>query len=166
MARDSDDARFRECLRLLENPYASIQFRDGWDEDLATSARSNESQADASSRKSAVPIELFPAPKPRHTQLTETPHGNPYAALADIDDDQEEHSAAAAPRSDSALVEVSKATFEAGCRRIFAQYIPRLERGRLRPEHLDFITRNRSSSAKIRSRLLEALRRYDLSDLP
>jgi len=169
MARDPDDVKVREYLRLLENPYASLQVGDDRDQDFATNATSSASQAGASSRESAqtpTPVELGTAPEPRHTSLPEVPHGNPYAALANIDDQEEQLLDAGAPSTGPALGEISKATFEAGCRRIFSQYIPRLERGRLRPEHRDFITRNRPRSARIRCRLLEELSRYDLSDLP
>jgi len=150
MTSDSDAAKVREYVRLLENPYASLQVRDVGDEDPATASTRESRDAASAQVATPSPVDLFPAAPPRHSALTDTPSGNPSAALANIDD-QEEHSAAAPPRSDSTLVEVSKAAFEAGCRRIFAQYIPRLERGRLRPEHLDFITRNRSRSARIRS---------------
>jgi hypothetical protein len=163
MASDTDAAKVREYVRLLENPYASLQVRGVEDEDPAT-AKTGES-LDAVSAQVATPtqVDLFPAP-PRHSALTDVPSGNPYASLANIDD--EEQSVAKAHNAAADPPELSKASFEGGCRRIFSQYIPRLERGRLRPEHRDFITRNRSRSARIRFRLLEELSRYDLSDLP
>jgi hypothetical protein len=58
---------------------------------------------------------------------------------------------------------LSKAEFRAGCRRIFGQYIPALERGRLRTHHRDFITRNESSSPARRHRLVKHLEKYDIS---
>lgn len=97
--------------------------------------------------------------------MPETRHGNPYASIASLDNDDEDETDAP-HRPDLIPGELSKVDFVAGCRRLFAQYIPSMERGRLRPEHRDFITRNSSRSAKIRFRLLKELRRYDLSDLP
>ena len=58
---------------------------------------------------------------------------------------------------------VSKDEFDAECRRIFGFYIPEVEKGRLRPYHKAFITRNQSRTPSGRYKILEQLRKYDLS---
>lgn len=58
---------------------------------------------------------------------------------------------------------LSKKDFQAGCHRIFRQYVPFAEGRRLRPQYRDFIARNECRSAEQRFRLLEALRKYDIS---
>jgi hypothetical protein len=63
-------------------------------------------------------------------------------------------------------VSLSKEGFIAGCRRIFRQYIPSVEKGRLRQHHRDFITRNQGRGGSIRHLLLQELSKYDLSGLP
>jgi hypothetical protein len=168
MASDSDDAKVREYIRLLENPYASVQVRDVSEVDLATSSIPATASPDRALLQAAgrIPtqVDLFSPAHPPRAGLVDAPSGNPYAAVANIED-EEEHSIVAASDSGNASQELSKSAFESGCRRIFSQYIPLLERGRLRPEHRDYIARNVSRSAKIRYRLLKELRRYDLSDL-
>jgi hypothetical protein len=165
MSRDSDKARIRKYLRLLENPYAFLQMGEISEVELATDAHASD-RRDIASRLVRLPtqVDLFATQHKQAAAIIDTPHGNPYAALGDMDTDRPsvvaKHSSGQNPGA------ISQSAFEAGCRRIFAQYIPALERGRLRPEHLDFITRNRSSTAKIRFGLLVALRRYDLTDLP
>jgi hypothetical protein len=139
---------------VLENPYASVQVRDIPDEPPVA-------ERSPAGNPAPAPPALVSAPV---SPLADTRHGNPYASLAGVD--VEESYAEPARKAGSAKGELSKAAFVAGCRRIFAQYIPHLERGRLRPEHRDFITRNSSHSPKVRSRLLQELSRYDLSDLP
>jgi hypothetical protein len=66
----------------------------------------------------------------------------------------------AAPREVGSL---SKKDFQDGCRRIFLQYVPQAERQFLPSQYRDFIIRNERRSAEERSRLLDALGRYDLS---
>jgi transposase len=76
--------------------------------------------------------------------------------------------AAVAVRPPTAFIvgTASKAEFRAKCRRIFEQYIPALEKGRLREHHRDFILRNESRSAATRYLLLRGLEKYDLSTVP
>src|SRR5256712_299863 len=58
---------------------------------------------------------------------------------------------------------VSKDEFDVECRRIFGPYIPEVENGRLRPYHKAFITRNQSRTPSGRYKILDQLRKYDLS---
>jgi hypothetical protein len=156
MAHDMDDSKIRDYLRLLGNPYAKLQVQDAPDAPPLTEVRSPDALAPKPLGLTRTNIEgrLFPEPR----------HGNPYASLAALDDADEPGRELARPPG---LAKTSsKADFIAGCRRIFSQYIPQLEKGLLRDEHRDFITRNASRSPTIRFKLLEALRRYDLSDLP
>lgn len=61
---------------------------------------------------------------------------------------------------------LSKAEFKARCRRIFEQYIPALEKSRLRTHHRDFIIRNESLSPETRHLLVKELQKYNLSTVP
>ena len=157
MTDGRDDSKVRHYLRLLGNPYAKLQVRDTPDAPPVTEVRSPDAPAPKPFGRARVDIEgrrLLPEPR----------HGNPYASLAALDDEDELGRRLARP-PDLAKTS-SKADFIAGCRRIFSQYIPQLEKGHLRDEHRDFITRNASRSPTLRFKLLQALRRYDLSDLP
>jgi len=155
----------REYLRVLENPYASLQVREVPGEDLATSTQVSDKTPTAPRQfvRSHTQVDLFSLQRAQ-SAVVEPPHGNPYAGLANIDDDGPSVVETRDPGQDPG--EISQTAFETGCRRIFGQYIPLLERGHLRPEHRDFIARNRSRSATVRFKLLGALCRYDLTDLP
>ena len=61
--------------------------------------------------------------------------------------------------------DVSKLDFQRRCKRIFVQYIPPAEKGRLRQHHKEFILRNENSPPRRRGALLAHLQRYDLSNL-
>jgi hypothetical protein len=93
----------------------------------------------------------------------ENPHAF-HAVMGDPEDHQGEggrpRAAVSVPRRDA-----SKSEFQRGCRRIFAQYIPAMERGRLREHHRDFILRNENAPSNRRSKLLASLARYDLSQV-
>jgi hypothetical protein len=160
--------RVRAYLKQLGNPYAFTQV-DGFEEELpaGSAGRSVEASGFANSTRAAdgprppEQVELF-----NHVSQgvgVPTRSGNPYAMLAQLDEDKifPELPCDEGPDSTTA----SQVEFEGGCRRIFAQYIPALERGRLRPEHRDFIARNRVKSGRIRRALLQALQRYDLTAL-
>jgi hypothetical protein len=152
----SRDKAARDFLQLSENPYASLDLLDAFDEHLSISTAATPSDAAQVRHSARVPaqVDLFAQPPPTAQGAdADTSHRNPYARLASACDESVEPG------------EISQATFVSECRRIFGQYIPQLEHGLLRAEHRGFITRNRSRSAKIRFKLLEALRRYDLSDL-
>lgn len=58
---------------------------------------------------------------------------------------------------------ISKEDFAEGCRRIFRMYVPPEEGNKLRPYYRDFILRNQNQSSEQRFRILEELRKYDLS---
>jgi hypothetical protein len=156
----------REYLRVLENPYASLQVREAPGEDLATSTQVSDKTPTAPRQfvRSHPQGDLFTLQRAQSAAVVDPPHGNPYARLANIEDKGPAMVETRSPGEDPG--EISQTAFEIGCRRIFGQYIPLLEGGRLRREHRDFIARNRSRGANVRLKLLEALRRYDLSDLP
>ena len=128
---------FQEALRRLGNPYASI---DGIE----------------------APTEFRPLTAAERAYVRKLE--NQYASLSiGIPDDK---TAAPASRARPISVpEISKVGFEKECRRIFQQYIPALEKGRIRPHHRDFISRNAHRVPGVRYALLEKLRRYDLRDL-
>lgn len=155
----------RAALKRLGNPYALTQVDGLVDEAPAQVAQvslqplSKPRTVRESARLASSQQDLFAQPSPPHDG---TPSGNPYASLANIVDEPSSTAARSTPeRVDS----VSQADFDSGCRRIFSQYIPALERGRLRPEHRDFIDRNRTRAGGIRAKLLKALQKYDLSRL-
>lgn len=58
---------------------------------------------------------------------------------------------------------LSKRDFHEGCRRILLQYLPPDEGRVLRPHQRDFILRNEDTTPNNRFRILEKLRKYDLS---
>lgn len=92
--------------------------------------------------------------------------GNPYAKLSMMDDPDEEVSleARGAPViTKTAGRPVAKAVFRSECKRLFTQYMPIAERGKLRQHYKDFISRNEDQLAERRGALLVALARYDLA---
>ena len=120
-------------------------------------------------RKDATPaIDFLPLTDAEHEYVRRL--GNPYASLSvAVEVEQGVHEigvpAVTVSASDVPNASISKQDFEGECRRIFRQYIPALEKGRLRPHHRAFITRNHSRSPALRYRLLEQLRKYDLSHI-
>ena len=123
-------------LKRLGNPYASLQVSD------------NAEQKDAS-----VVSNVTQRPYVRH----------PYAYASMEVGSNISSSAIAKPPAKGAL---AKAEFRAKCRRIFEQYIPTIEKGRLRTHHRDFIARNESRSPATRYLLVNKLQKYDLSTVP
>ncbi|MBS0379461.1 MAG: hypothetical protein JSS29_13310 [Proteobacteria bacterium] len=104
--------------------------------------------------------DLFAVSSATPARLAAISSGNPYARLANEEDVAP--SAVTASRHEKGI---SKAAFEAGCRSIFRGYSPAAEQGALRQEHRDFITRNSDRAATMRLKILQILRRYDLTDL-
>jgi hypothetical protein len=169
---DETPQNVRAYLKRLGNPYASTQI-DGFQDELAyevvdspRAVRRTPKSFSAASERTAEQRDLFAqALEPvDETQRS----GNPYASLAHTEDKEQDNCAVsngATVLPDFHKAAASKSEFESGSRRIFAQYIPALERGRLRPEHRDFIIRNKSRPAGVRFRLLQALRKYDLTQV-
>jgi hypothetical protein len=143
-----DPAALTEALRRLGNPYAKLQIAE---ED---------------------PIEAFssdfhPLTEAERTYVRRLE--NPYASLCiarELNQASPQASTASQqPHDDKPESTISQRDFEAECRRIFRQYIPATEKGRFRPHHRAFIERNRPRAPVLRSRLVEGLRRYDLSSI-
>lgn len=133
-------AAIKEYLRLLGNPYASLQIID----DV------QESEASELVNKNARPYV-------RH----------PYAFISQEDTAQgAAFYPAVTPVAGPIRGELTKTEFRARCRRIFIPYIPALEKGKLRKHHRDFIARNESRSASVRHRLVVLLERYDILQVP
>lgn len=139
--RSRYSASVRAYLRRLGNPYASLQLHDDPDEEIIH----------ASDR---------------------TPHSyrqleDPYAKLSMMDDvdesNRESSTLVAVPEPNVGRESLSRIEFRARCSRIFRQYIPVLEHGKLRTHYRDFIVRNESSSPSKRYRLVRHLEKYDLS---
>jgi hypothetical protein len=145
-------------VRLLENPYASLQVREPPADEFSASVSESPASPKQHGGKQA---DLFPARVPTIPTLADARSGNPYARLANLKEDCFVPPITAR-RSEEGI---SKVDFEAGCRSIFRKYIPDVERGILRQEHRDFISRNRARAAGMRLKIFEALRRYDLTDL-
>jgi len=130
----------REALRRRGNPYASLD---------------------------AVEV---PAASPEFRELTDQERtyvrllGDQYAPLS-IAIAEENQSLVKPSPAKSAIRTISKVEFDQECRRIFRQYIPALEKDRLRQHHRDFITRNKDRAPGIRHALLSELRKYDLGDI-
>ncbi len=141
MAEDdvlSDEAR--AALRRRGNPYA---FAEG---QVAETQNAGGGMAEAVRRT----YRLSEDPYALHFYTTEEQGAVPPLPHA-----------AAAPRR-----HLSKAEFRSRCRDVFRPYIPALEKGRLRPHHNAFITRNEARSPDVRYALAERLGRYGLADIP
>lgn len=89
---------------------------------------------------------------------------HPYAYVPQEEDDATVNLVAQQPTS-FITGSLSKAEFRNRCRRIFEQYIPALEKSRIRPQHRDFIVRNESRSPAARFLLAKELEKYDLSTI-
>ena len=143
MKNSSNNAdKLRVYLKRLGNPYASLQVVDDVDVLDYSFAQTDE----------------------RSEQVRRL--RNPYATLAADEDlasiSQEPVQVKPVSTRQQTL---SKATFNARCREIFKQYIPHIEKGRIRKHHREFITRNESKSPTIRHLIVSELSKYDLSDL-
>lgn len=160
----------RAYLKQLGNPYAFTQV-DGFEEELAVESAgksvdgavlaNNRMARTSTGQRQPEQVDLFSHIPQRLGRSARS--GNPYAVLAQLD---ENDTAPNFPLDENPdRMTASQVEFETGCRRIFAQYIPALEKGGLRPEHRDFIARNRTKNGKIRRTLLKALQRYDLAAL-
>jgi hypothetical protein len=90
---------------------------------------------------------------------------NQYALLSIAIPEEKASPAITSLRTQPSVPDISKADFEKECRRILRQYIPALEKGRIRSHHRDFIIRNIGRAPGIRYALLHKLRKYDLGDI-
>lgn len=160
MAEDRTLALLRALMRPGGNPYAFV----GDEECVLPSSRKIKAAASPSSQRdpSVQQGDLFRT-SPVGQDLPNHPSGNPYASLADLQDED-------APVSNvvtrqTSTLGATKAAFRGECARIFRQYIPALERGRLRDYMRAFVSRNESRSPTVRSLLLHALAKFDLADL-
>jgi hypothetical protein len=91
---------------------------------------------------------------------------NPYAKLSMVDDPPDSVAMGAQPvsiRTKEVVRKAPKALFKSECKRLFSQYMPAVEQGKLRQHYKDFITRNEDQTAEKRGALLAALARYDLA---
>lgn len=124
-----------DYLRLLGNPYASLSVIE-------------EAQDDA-----AVATDFEPLTAPERAYVKQL--GNQYAPLSIARESTRDSTYTAAG--------ASKAKFVDECRRIFRQYIPQVENGRLRSHYREFIDRNKDQPAPFRAALLRLLAVYDIS---
>lgn len=153
----------RARLRLGEDPYAFIEYEEEAPVEASTRRQSSASADFRGNENKNRQHDLF-APRPSQTayRLPAVPSGNPYARIAQTqEDDESEDLAHVHTRPKSA----SKLDFRRQCTKIFRQYIPELEGGSLRSYMRDFIARNESRPGHIRYRLIQLLSRYDLSNL-
>ena len=174
----TEHERARAYVRRLQNPYASLQVQGYPDPDEIRD--SAPVQLELTERAQVIstqdvpqggdPIQLNLAgqagKQTRLPTLAETQ--NPYATdqVDAVDIDAEPDHDAKQSASSTRIGTLSKRDFQAGCRRIFAHYIPLLEKGKLRAHHRDFITRNENRSPIARYGMLEELKKYDLSIIP
>ncbi len=165
-------AAARAHLAALQNPYVWVQ--------VDANEQDGEKASSVAQTSSPTPVQTQPrAPyvkrgegrliDPKQPDLfgpdvdvkADIAPKHPYEVLARLSD--EEDSQALAERvPEPSEYSVSKADFESGCRGIFAQYLPALER-LLRPEQRAFIERNKVRTPSIRYRLLMELKKYDLT---
>ena len=133
----------RAARKLLGNQYAYIEYLEAPEE---------------------------PAPARSTLHLSE----NPYATLAQWDGNDAPSAELAGETVPTPVVALqqtfreflSKADFRSECIRIFMPYVPPYQAQRIPQHQKDFIARNERRSGKARYRLVEAIRRYDLSTTP
>lgn len=161
MREDGTSALLRALARPGGNPYAFIQ--DGDDQAPSEERKRVTGGASAQHAPAERQGDLFRLSSVG-LDMAKQPSGNPYASLANP---QEEALPVITNVAESlpAALAVTKAAFRSECTRIFRQYIPPAERGRLREYMRRFISRNESRPATVRALLLRALARFDLSDL-
>jgi len=111
-----------------------------------------------------VDDELLP-PTPAETDYLRRQR-HPYAKLSvTVPDAGQESVVSTALKQRAVKNTVSQEIFELESRRILGLYIPGVEKGRLRPHYVAFISRNKSRSPSTRYKILQKLRKYDLSDI-
>lgn len=140
----TQSSKFREALRGMGNPYATLDAEP-------QTAVSPALTADAVWRADFIRGENPCAWDYYFDALESPPPESPAVAVLPIP---------------SASQGLSQAQFEQRARAIFRPYVPMEERGKLRDHHRDFITRNRTRSPQVRFRLINALSKYDLSSTP
>ena len=111
-----------------------------------------------SNRRSPAHLALFRSGNPYATHYY-FPEGELDASLATSNSGSE---SAHSP----ATTGLSQEAFRRLCTAIFRGYIPKLEQGRLRAHHREFIARNESRSPSIRRALISELQKYNLASIP
>lgn len=161
------------ALHLSGNPYASLAEWGG-DDDESIVSKDSQRLWLAEARHS--PQKPLPSPQLDLNLLpAQQPSGNPYASLSESDDGAEpmsplligvghEAEATAPPKTFREFL--SKADFRSECIRVFLPYVPPYLPRRIPQHQRDFIARNECRSGRARFRLVESLRRYDLSTTP
>jgi hypothetical protein len=139
-------SRVSAYARLLGNPYAKDQLFDP-----------------SALNPAPYDTDLRPLTNEERAYVRELQNQYAPLSIAIADDDGRGRNALSA-KAQTRRHGVSKQDFEQECRRIFRKYIPALERGRLRPHHAEFISRNRSRNALQREALVAHLRKFDLSE--
>lgn len=161
MAEDRTTVLLRALMRPGGNPYAYVSNEAG---EVLTKAKNRAAERGCSQHDLAAQQgDLFESSS-ASPDMAKHPSGNPYASLANLQDEELPASANVESSPEPALA-VTKAVFRGECTRVFRLYIPAAERGRLREYMRAFINRNESRSAKARALLLRELARFDFSDL-
>lgn len=169
MAKKILSQRETAALRLLGNPYAFIDYQsETYDLFSNVNAASKDLEVKRDDENGSDSVSAYT--KEERAALRRG--GNPYAFIRDGSEDTanltDNFSVPEAPPCAHAIAKstsLSKLDFERESRRIFGQYMPVMEKGKLRQEHRDFISRNSSRNGQERFALLAGLRKYDLSDL-
>lgn len=164
MASGSIPPKVRARLRLGENPYAFIEYQDGGLTEAPNRGRRGVGLDPKPNRHHDGQRDLFaqPPPAPANHNPFSGRSGNPYARIAQSHEDE---ARGERPPVNAKLQPLSKLDFRRRCTEIFRQYIPDLEGGGLRTYMRDFITRNEGRPSHVRSLLIKALSKFDLSDL-
>lgn len=130
----------RKVIRARGNPYWKIQARDEGEANNPTEAQ-----------------------RRAYLRKLENPHAF-YAVMGEgAESSSVQSNGTEEERTKAQLPGVSKTEFQRRCRSVFAQYIPEIEKGRIRTHHRQFIVRNEGASPLRRARLLAGLEKYDLS---
>jgi hypothetical protein len=153
-------------MRQLENPYANVD-RDMAADDAAKLPKARRLAAAVRHAESKQP-DLFAsidASVPRESLGS----GNPYANVHFEDHQGTEAQGAETTersvRQQNAVRTATKQEFRETCASILMRYSPLSMKGRLRPHHREFITRNEAKSPESRYKLLDGLRQFDLAQI-
>lgn len=157
MSADDLSRKARARLRLGENPYAFVDFEDGRSSETPEVTPTPSRKESSDSHRQADLFSVAPPKEPITGQS-----GNPYARIDNTDNDEPARQRIAPALKSQG---VSKMEFRRRSTRIFQQYIPELEGGRLRAYMREFIDRHESRSSQARFSLLQMLAKYDLSDI-
>jgi hypothetical protein len=150
-------------MKTLENPYAFVDRDMATDDAVASSSKIAALRRIDSHKVVDGQQDLF-----AHAEVSlpreSIGSGNPYGNVT-FEDEPPRLPVHAGVSTRQTTRTSTKEEFRKASALIFSRYSPVLLRGRLRPHHREFIVRNESRSPRARFEMLNALRKFDLSEL-